>query len=1208
MLQQQPSPSDVEAAMDQEIDQVPQAPPSDDVEGSITHQHDPARPSLMQIQILHLSLLNLPTSPAFAFPKPSSTETDDPKTLSAPVTLRVKFRGNEVVAKNVNSLLELPPCEFMVNYHSHKFDYLKVDVLVKGTLKPKHFGRVKIPISLMENWHSETYVSNHSIYADDGIDANPPPETESVGLIRIQFTFSPIILPFERLTSTLDTDNTTDLSNSLSPDDQPPKPSQSDDPQPEDTTSLPIRNAFMDAATMNKLANSDLRQYTAPTTRPVSMLMAANTASPEGILSPPSITSPPHSTYSESLPRSFGVDHQGTIPRGTSSLDLERPFLHRPSNANITWRRKRTLARPIALGGTLERRRLTLQQDAEPNLDNFGRSREPKLKGSRSVLFGRKDGEGETMKKNRMWKLRPKTSTGASTSTSPLKSKGIMLRRRRTRGTVETGKEQMMSESDEEPELKSKERMRGWAAFRKRQQKREEDKANTPVPTIGKREEGDILRASMSSAMTRGTGTTGATNEGSTSVGVGIHDAGFSSEWASTDDVGAEDEGNSTDDNEAKPSSQRPSKSDWTASQGETTPAPLFTARSKAALPQTPTRTTDPPPHWTEIEDESPRRQSRGFSLFSTTTKATLSELEMLIHAVLKNGWRVPKGRTIKAIRMLYRWENTRELPRSEVFVRDPKVLEAGKRFNSHCMSTYGAFLMQISGYGSFKDHFRPGRKGATDHLGLKDEDMLCWSFGKKELYRPRFYICHDSTQSAIVIAVQGTVHLHQVATDLQAEYFPLKDGSVHLGMLRNAQWIIDHHLKDIKVWAKELNVTRIVCTGHSLGGGIATILTFLIMDLMDEIRKAAEKPNLGLHMYGVGTPPVVSKELSDKYGEFFDHFIFESDIVPRLSYGTILDFRNMIIEAARLSQEKATDAVAFAALDEKRRQLLSTSEGTRLCVPGSIYYMYSTVANVGRRTARRLRKRMLEREFGWKDGGVEEEDEDAGESGKGRDPKPNPFKILGKRAQKSQLGGPELSDATDGPFESSHSHSHAHQESPTRDSFPKSTHSSTSRPNLIISMTHPKPPQPLSPTPNAAPTPTPTSAPTPIPTSPHPNPTLQKRRKPRTPAVLSLPPSERPDIPHIAIELARPEQWHFVSPRKNFFSHHMPWEYDRAIREAGEWLEMAAKGALGDGRAMMMEAKKEEGISKEVVDAATAGAGVVSGDDGTSAERDVAF
>ncbi|KAI8847594.1 hypothetical protein BC829DRAFT_235519 [Chytridium lagenaria] len=135
-----------------------------------------ARPSLMQVHVLQMSL-STPKGQSFQM----GTDTDAAAPSSTPdngrrkvIALRVKFRSAEVVARNVVSLEDLGPCEFMVNYHSHKFDSLKIDVFRKSTLKSKHIGRIRIPISQMENWHSGTYTKSYPSTPPNPQTPSPP--------------------------------------------------------------------------------------------------------------------------------------------------------------------------------------------------------------------------------------------------------------------------------------------------------------------------------------------------------------------------------------------------------------------------------------------------------------------------------------------------------------------------------------------------------------------------------------------------------------------------------------------------------------------------------------------------------------------------------------------------------------------------------------------------------------------------------------------------------------------------------------------------------------------------------------------------------------------------------------------------------------------------------------------------------------------------
>jgi hypothetical protein len=53
------------------------------------------------------------------------------------------------------------------------------------------------------------------------------------------------------------------------------------------------------------------------------------------------------------------------------------------------------------------------------------------------------------------------------------------------------------------------------------------------------------------------------------------------------------------------------------------------------------------------------------------------------------------------------------------------------------------------------------------------------------------------------------------------------------------------------------------------------------------------------LKCYAYAPPPVVSLEMAKKFIDCIDAYILEYDIVCRLSYGSVVDFKNMAICAA---------------------------------------------------------------------------------------------------------------------------------------------------------------------------------------------------------------------------------------------------------------------------------------------------------------------
>ncbi|KAJ3414155.1 hypothetical protein HDV05_007017 [Chytridiales sp. JEL 0842] len=291
------------------------------------------------------------------------------------------------------------------------------------------------------------------------------------------------------------------------------------------------------------------------------------------------------------------------------------------------------------------------------------------------------------------------------------------------------------------------------------------------------------------------------------------------------------------------------------------------------------------------------------YALVRTQT-STLSEISELFHATFKHAYPLPplapststetylfkshqRSRLrLDAIKLLARWENTMDFERTGKELKGKETLELlkiGQRAGDYCWCTYGA-------------------------LGLR-------AFGRESI------------------------------KDLQGTYFPVGAyGPCHLGILRAAQWIIDHHLHNFPVWLKKTQSRKILCVGHSLGAGTATILTLLLNEQISflETESGLGKGGLEVRCYGFGSPPVVSKEWGNKYGHLYTHYL-----IPHLCYGTVLEFKSMIAYAAELicTQDARSLSVAdvFALLEKRREEL--RPQTLKTVIPGRLVYLYPTSA-----------------------------------------------------------------------------------------------------------------------------------------------------------------------------------------------------------------------------------------------------------------------
>ena len=131
---------------------------------------------------------------------------------------------------------------------------------------------------------------------------------------------------------------------------------------------------------------------------------------------------------------------------------------------------------------------------------------------------------------------------------------------------------------------------------------------------------------------------------------------------------------------------------------------------------------------------------------------------------------------------------------------------------------------------------------GLRQIAGLNEMDIMYASF-ENDLYRSPFLVCLDHEMQSVVIAIRGTFSMQDVITDMTASTQPIEFPEhptfvVHKGMLKTATWIKEK-LDELEIlqqsFGKVSNYSLIV-TGHSLGSGVACILSMLLRDLYPDL------------------------------------------------------------------------------------------------------------------------------------------------------------------------------------------------------------------------------------------------------------------------------------------------------------------------------------------------------------------------------------
>lgn len=228
--------------------------------------------------------------------------------------------------------------------------------------------------------------------------------------------------------------------------------------------------------------------------------------------------------------------------------------------------------------------------------------------------------------------------------------------------------------------------------------------------------------------------------------------------------------------------------------------------------------------------------------------------------------------------------------------------------------------------------------------LGIDESNLLYANFSN-DVGKSPYIILRDDRWKTIVVTVRGTLSIEDMITDVTVT--PKSLGEVgdkfgfngsgeycHSGILAGACWIHDD-LKRHKILDKAMQAhpdfgLRII--GHSLGAGIAAMLGRILR---------LEYPKLHCLCF---SPPgcVFSERTAEESKDYVCSYVLHNDIVPRLSYDSLANLRNDIVEL--ISRMKCPKHQVFDdnLMPRNESSLLSFPEQHLHCkeeIPPSLFY-----------------------------------------------------------------------------------------------------------------------------------------------------------------------------------------------------------------------------------------------------------------------------
>ncbi|ORZ18857.1 Alpha/Beta hydrolase protein [Absidia repens] len=311
-----------------------------------------------------------------------------------------------------------------------------------------------------------------------------------------------------------------------------------------------------------------------------------------------------------------------------------------------------------------------------------------------------------------------------------------------------------------------------------------------------------------------------------------------------------------------------------------------------------------------------------------TQTQALVRAIIVLANS-FGQGFKVTAIQLVKAMLLLERFYRSlpKQVPSNEI--KDRYIIDIGNHYFRYALVAYGwRGLAYLGLYGQLirrsGGKSRSNRLAILNYLRVESGDLLGYEYGLREgaAFQPSYFVAVDRPKKSIVLSIRGTWSLYDAITDLVCYYVPWKGGLVHSGMLASAQWIFIHIVPQIfrYIHLHRQFLKGFVITGHSLGGGAASLLTMMVADELETLQKLADNPDFQLRCYSYAPVALVSYELACKYDQYIHSFIVQDDIVGRLSYGTALKLKELILDT--ISAYEALGGMAKVVTNSKSRKL----------------------------------------------------------------------------------------------------------------------------------------------------------------------------------------------------------------------------------------------------------------------------------------------
>ncbi|XP_043713188.1 uncharacterized protein LOC122661742 isoform X2 [Telopea speciosissima] len=149
----------------------------------------------------------------------------------------------------------------------------------------------------------------------------------------------------------------------------------------------------------------------------------------------------------------------------------------------------------------------------------------------------------------------------------------------------------------------------------------------------------------------------------------------------------------------------------------------------------------------------------------------------------------------------------------------------------------------------------------------------------------PSYIIYLDHDNADIVLTIRGLnmgkESDYAVLLDNKLGQRKFDGGYVHNGLLNAAVWILDAECELLRELVEKYPNYTLTFTGHSLGSGVAALLTMVVVQNRDKLGNIDRKR---VRCYAIAPARCMSLNLAVRYADIINSVVLQDDFLPRTS------------------------------------------------------------------------------------------------------------------------------------------------------------------------------------------------------------------------------------------------------------------------------------------------------------------------------------